>query len=204
MTASPYSAVTRLWDDATVVCLAGGPSLTQADVDSCRGRARVLAIKDTIRLCPDPDVLYACDARWWRYYGSSLLFAGPRYAMELLATPFARVLKNTGEIGLELQPDGLRTGRNSGYQAVNLAVHLGARRIVLLGYDMQPTGGRAHWFGSHPYPTAGLTAEHYKLWLRCFETIVAPLKALGVEVYNATRSTALRCFPCVPLEEALS
>ena len=42
---------------------------------------------------------------------------------------------NTGEEGLELDPTGLRNGQNSAYAAINLAVHMGARTVVLLGVD---------------------------------------------------------------------
>jgi len=36
---------------------------------------------------------------------------------------------------------------------VNLAVQLGAARILLLGYDMRAVDGKTHWFGEHPWPT---------------------------------------------------
>lgn len=194
------AAVPQLWRaDETCAILAGGPSLTPADVAACRGRWRVLAIKDTIRLAPWADVLYACDARWWRYYGDSLRdLSLPKYALEGGAAPWAVPLRNTGDLGLELDPTGLRTGKHSGYQAINLAVHLGARRLVLLGYDLQPApDGADHWFGAHPYPTK---SPPYADLRRVFSAIVAPLQALGVEVINATRRTALDCFPCCALE----
>jgi hypothetical protein len=196
------ATVPPLWPGATVVCLAGGPSLTQEDVDACRDRARVIAVKDAIRLAPWADALYACDARWWKQYGQTLTFAWERrFALEPKASDWAQVLRNTGELGLERQPDGLRTGKNSGYQAINLAVHFGARRIVLLGYDMQPDRNQHHWFGKHPYSQI---PPPYDVFLRCFPSIVEPLQALGVQVVNATRRTALTCFPRVTLEDALA
>ena len=197
-----YATAPRLWRDETCVILASGPSLTAADVAYCRGRARILAIKDAIRLAPDADALYASDAKWWAYYGDELSYVGPRYALEMAAAPWASVLKNTGSTGLELRPDGLKTGSNSGYQAINLAVHLGARKIVLLGYDMSPANGQHHWFGAHPYPNA--TVPPYSLFLKCFETLVTPLRTAGVEVLNATRRTVLHAFERRSLEEALA
>lgn len=185
----------------TVVCLASGPSLTAADVAYCRGRAVVLAIKDAIRLAPWADVLYACDAKWWQHYGDRLTFTGQKYTLEHTARQWATVLENTGDSGLEVTPTGLRTGKNSGYQAINLAVHLGATRIVLLGYDMAPDDtGKHHWFGAHPWKTT----PPYKLFLPFFQTLVAPLAQLGITIWNASRRTALTCFPCVSLEEALA
>lgn len=188
----------------TIVCLASGPSLTPADVDYCCGRARVIAIKDTIRLAPWADVLYACDARWWKHYGPTLAYDGPKYALEAAAEPWAQVLRVTGYTGLETDPSGLRTGKNSGFQAINLAAHLGARRIVLLGYDMvAAVNGAVHWFGAHPWPTRSWPelASHF---LPLFASLVEPLQALGIQILNATRRTDLDCFDRVSLEEALA
>lgn len=199
------AAVPRLWPGSTIVCLGTGPSLTQADVDSCRGRARVIAIKHAIDMAPWADVLYACGAdasRWWQKHGERLAgFAGLRYTLDPKGEPHATVLKNTGYSGIETDPSGLRTGKNSGFQAINLAAHLGAVRIVLLGYDMM-TGAndRDHFYGSH---ANGVRVPFHDL-KPFFVEIVAPLRALGVEVVNATRSSALDCFPKVSLADALA
>jgi hypothetical protein len=202
MTPVQFASVPKLFPGETIAILAGGPSLTQADVDACRGRVRVIAIKDAIRLAPWADVFYACDGKFWKHYRDSFGFTGPRYALESDAAPWASVLRNTGDTGLELKPDGLRTGRNSGYQCVNLAYHLGATRVILLGFDMkQARGGRDHWFGSHPYPHS---TPPYEAFLRCFPTIVEPLKAAGVEVINCTPGSALKCFGMMPIAEALA
>lgn len=185
------------------VCLGGGPSLTQADVDFCRGKAHILAVSDAFRLAPFADVLYSCDVRWWDWHAGAPTFTGRKFAMDARAKkwPDVTILENTGDTGLERKATGLRNGRNSGFQAINLAVHLGATRIVLLGYDMQPAkDGRDHWFGAHP----NRVRPPFRLFLEHFPTIVQPLRALGVTVVNATRRTALRCFPQMPLEEALA
>lgn len=194
----PMPSVPRLWPGETFVILAGGPSL-QA-VPRMSTPVRIIAIKDAIRLVPFSDCLYGCDSKWWRQYGPTLDYKGPRYALE--PTPFAQTLKNTGMTGLETNPIGLRTGKNSGYQAINLAVHLGAKKIILLGFDMrQGPKGEDHWFGAHPYHTAQIP---YPAFREAFETIVEPLKAAGVEVLNATPGSALTCFPRVSLAEALA
>ena len=65
--------------------------------------------------------------------------------------------------GLSLDPDKLVTGHNSGFQALNLAVLAGARRILLLGYDGKAgQDGRTHWSGGHPRPTAAGAWEQYR------------------------------------------
>ncbi len=195
------ATVPRLFPGATIAILAGGPSLTQAQVDAVR-HLPCIAIKDAIRLAPTAEVLYACDAKWWAHYGPRLSYTGPRYALQDRAEPWAQALRNTGQYGLEERPDGLRTGKNSGYQAINLAYHLGARRVLLLGYDMRPDGkGRHHWFGPHPYVTVD---PPYQDFLPLFETLVEPLRAAGVEILNCTQGSALACFRKVTLADALS
>jgi len=199
MTKSRPPVVARAFPGATIVCLGGGPSLTQADVDAVHGRAVVIAINDAYRLAPTADILYGCDARWWSWHKGVPSFAGPKFSIDPQARvwPGVVVLRNTGTQGLERDPGGIRTGRNSGYQAVNLAVHLGAARIVLLGYDMSVGArGRTHWFGDHP----NRIVSPYASMLREWPTIVAPLAEAGVEVVNASRRTALTCFRRVALE----
>lgn len=203
--------VPRLWPGETVVILGGGSSLTVPDVQFCRGKARVIAIKEAHQLAPWADVVYAADAKWWRHTTGAYGFRGMKYSIEQDASqpptdwsqwPDVKVLRNTGVEGLELDPSGLRTGYNSGYQAINLAYHLtGAARYVLLGFDMW-TGANGHqnWFGDHPLHTK----SPYPLFLHAFQTLEQPLKDAGVEVVNASRFTVLQSFPRVPLEEAFA
>lgn len=198
----PYATVPKLWPGSTVVCLASGPSLSQKDVDTCRGVAQVIAIKDSIRMAPWAPVLYACDAKWWRAHPETKTYTGLKYGLEMQADRTdVQILRNTGDTGLERQPDGLKNGRNSGYQAINLAVHLGASRIVLIGYDCQPaSNGQHHWFGNHVYSNA---APPYGLFLERFSTLPEGLRRSGVTVVNATNGSALPYFPIVSLDEAL-
>lgn len=198
--AAAGAVVPRLWPGSTVVCLGGGPSLTSEDVAACRGQ-RVIAINDAYRLAPWADVLYAADARWWRWHRGVPTFTGLKYSLQRDAAHWGvTILQHTGDQGLETAPTGLRTGQNGGYQAINLAVHLGATRVLLLGYDMQVgPAGRTHWFGHHP----DHNVSPYHTFLARWPSIVAPLRALGVKVLNCSRETALTVFPRVSLEEAL-
>lgn len=203
-----YADVPRCFGGETVVCLGTGPSLTQCDVDRCRGQ-RVIAIKDAHRLAPWADVLFSGDEQWWPTHGPSLTFAGSRYALvsdeqqAMRNAPYASLLRWTGFDGLETSPRGLRSGRQSGYAALNLAVLFGAVKIILLGYDMQAgPDGRVHFFGAHH-----AYSKKPKPWqqpVSLFETLIEPLATLGVSVINASRQTALTVFPRLRLEEALA
>lgn len=187
------------WRGETAFLLGCGPSVRRADVERLHGR-RVIAINDSVFLAPWADVLYACDARWWQTRAPRLNgYRGLR--VTLSDVPGTLRLRNTGETGMETEPDGLRTGKNSGYQAINLAYHLGATRIVLLGYDMRiGRAGELHWNARPELQTASGFSRTLAAMLPMFDTLVEPLRAAGVEVLNATPGSALRCWPCVTLE----
>lgn len=198
--------VPRLCEGGTVACFATGPSLTAADVNYCRGRCdAAIAINDAWRLAPWADALVASDGRWWQFYKGVPEFAGRKYCLEGSAHHLGvSVLLMTGQTGIETKPTAVRSGMNSGAAAINVAVHFGARRIVLLGYDMAPQDDgkrrRMHFFGDHP--AALQRTPPFEVFLRAFDAMRAPLKALGVEVLNASRQTKLKAFPRVALEDA--
>lgn len=192
----------RVWPGETFVCLASGPSMTAEDAAFVRGKARVIAINRTVDLAPWADVLYCCDAQMWKWMKGAQTFPGLKFGLQKVSADWGvTVLKNTGREGLELDPSGLRTGENSGYQAINLAVHLGARRIVLVGYDLQrgPKNER-RWHGDHPHASA----DRYETWAPHFATLVEPLAKAGVSIVNCSRRTALTCFERADLTDVVT
>lgn len=193
---TPYT-VQRLWPGSTVVCAGSGPSLTAADLELCRGRARVIVVNDAWRLAPWADVLYAADEPWWRKNNGVPEFAGLKFSIGTPRKywPGVQYLMNKGPEGVETASDGLRTGHHSGYQAVNLAVHLGATRILLLGYDMHGQ----HFFGRH----ADGSVPGFVRGIAAFTTMVLPMKSIGVEVVNCTPGSRVTAFPRAKLADAL-
>lgn len=204
--------VPLVWPEETIVCVGGGPSLTREQVEQCKETARLIVINDAYRLAPLADILYACDARWWNWHDYAPMFRGVRVGMawdaidatwypewESIVPDRIHFIACTGQEGLEIEDStAIRSGSNSGYQTINLAVHLGAKRIVLIGYDMQPAeDGRNHWFGEHP---DRVPAPPYDKMIEAFETLVTPLEENGVEVINATPESALDVFPKARLE----
>lgn len=91
-------------------------------------------------------------------------------------------------------------GGNSGFQALNLALQFGARRVVLVGVDLVGT----HWYGRNNWHMAGNPDDGaFGRWAAAFEGAVPMLKAMGAEVLNASPRSALKCFPKVDLMDAL-
>jgi hypothetical protein len=222
--------VPRVWEGDTAYILAGGPSLTQDAVNKIwqrrrddklagktSGFSRVITINDSWRMAPFADVNYFCDANWWmdqvgrnrRSVDQVFSFHDAIYrcfwvtgSAQFNSHPQVHALRFTGQMGLEKAPDALRHGNNSGYQTIGIAYHYGARRIVLLGYDMQAVNGKTHWHQEErPDDFRRVMRESM---LPMFEHLREPLLDAGVEVINATPGSALTVWPHVPLEEILS
>lgn len=202
-------AAPRLWPDSTIAILASGPSLTSADADYVRSRVdAVIVINGAYELAPWADCLYGSDVhRFWTWRQGVPDFKGLKYTVwtepgrkKKAAELGLLALQHVGDTGLSLDPTTLMTGKNSTYAAMNLAVHFGAKRIVLLGVDMQRgPRGEMHCHADHPDKSMPPCA----LAMSLFPSLVKPLAELGVTVVNCTRRTALDCFPRQPLELAL-
>lgn len=174
------------------------------DAEAVRGRGTVIAIGNTGELAPWADIAYSCDPTWWRTYGGRFAgFKGRRIALayEVLPAGVEGIpYRNAPGLGT----DRIHTGNNSGYQAINLAFLEGARRIVLLGYDMQHTGGRHHWHPDHPRHLGNFNPGMPELCRPKFTPLAADLARAGVTVINASRETALTCFTRQPLTDVLA
>jgi hypothetical protein len=212
-----YWSVPREWPGETFFLLGGGPSLRGFDARILQGQGRVIAINNSYLLAPWADVLYFSDSPWWESHKRSWrdlegmdhpgvldIFTG-RYRVSLgTSEDETERLRTTGETGLEHHPTGLKRGGNSGYQAINLAHHFGAGRIVLLGYDMKTNGNRTHWHAGHERETVeGQDRRFRQMFLPAFTSLVEPLREAGIEVVNATLGSALACWPPVALSEIL-
>lgn len=103
--------------------------------------------------------------------------------------------------GLSLDPCALVTGRNSGFQALNLAVLAGAKTILLLGYDGQRVNGKDHWHGGHPRPTPEAAYPHYRA---AFSEAAKAIREAGVRVINCAPASAIETFEKMTLEDALA
>jgi hypothetical protein len=128
------------------------------------------------------------DRQWWRVYyeEAARVFAGEMVAPIAAAHDRVKHVK-------------FRACRNSGEGAIALAANWGARSIIMLGYDCQHTGGRAHWHPDHPGLGNAKGAEKWPEQFRKLAIFLGP----SIRVVNASRATALKVWPRISLEEAL-
>jgi hypothetical protein len=183
------------WSAHTAVVLASGPSLTAADCDLVRASgARTIAVNATFRMAPWADVVYMGDLMAIRTYDREVraACAGQRWTCDSVAKQ---------QYGWN-QAVGLSRGGNSGHQAIHLAAKFGAKRIVLLGFDMQAgPDGKRHWHAEHPKPC--VQRSIFPEWVLKMGVLAGELKASGVDVVNCSRVSALTCFPVGDLKDEL-
>lgn len=142
------------------------------------------------------------DRNWWKTYAGEVsgdfeLWTTTREAARIYKLNLIPAEEGGG---LSRKAGTIRRGGNSGFQALSLALHFGAAKVVLLGYDMQLTGGKKHWHPDHENignPVAGKMKD----WHRHFADLAGQVR---VPILNATRQTALKCFPRVDLLESLA
>jgi len=194
------------WVDDTVAIIAGGASLKSEKHLPLLDGVSTIVVNDAYRLKPDADILYAADYAWWEHHGYVPEFGGQRWTQHRGTTEWAARARERGLFvvesrmdctSLSMDPAVIHTGANSAFQALNLAVLGGARRVLLLGVDLKGP----HWFGDHP---TGLNrTSPYPVFRASFEAVAPQLAEIGVEVVNCSRSSALQCFPKMTLRAAL-
>ena len=164
-----------------------------------------IAVNSTFRLAPWADMLYAADWEWWAHDSNrdAHQFAGLKVTCRV-PVKGVHCLRDSGSDGFDPDPAYVRTGGNGGYQALHIAAHAGASRVLLLGFDMRRTEAGCHWHGPHPSMLRETTDQTYAKWARQFETIAGPLKERGVGVVNCTPGSALQCFRVARLEDELA
>lgn len=176
----------------TFICIASGPSLTVNDCELASGSGYpIIAVNSSWKAVPDCQHIYAADFTWWDHYHDSL---------ETSAELWTQSRRAHARFGVKLFSPSDSGPFNSGQRAIQLAAHLGAERVILLGYDCTLANGE-HWHGRHPATMHNPVPREVGRWHSDFSSLAGALP--GVEIINASRETALTCFKRLPLEAAL-
>jgi hypothetical protein len=200
-----YSAIPRKFEGETIYIIGGGPSLKNFNFAKLNG-LKTIAINKAVFFHQTADVLYWTDSRFYTWYKNDIdNFNGLKFALKPSSqyTTDIKILRKGIAHGLETDPGVLAHGHNSGYAAINLAYHLGANRIVLLGFDMHNTNKDTHFHDGYPTRPAG-NHIYIDKFLPGFNKLEKDLRGYGVTVYNASPYSQLNCFPKITLDQALS
>lgn len=207
------------WQGRTVVLIAGGPSLTKGQVTSVKhayyhGEIQAIGVNDAYRLAPWVDGLYAADPPWWELHIKAVretyipnLYCQDEHTSRRWGLRWTPGPKRGGHLeytGLSFDPNRIHYGSHSGFQALNIAVLMGAKKIILLGYDMKPgAGGKMHWFGEHPETSGLCTERDFGPWVEFYDQAAGQLADRGIQVLNCSPDSAINCFPKTTITAAL-
>jgi len=216
-----------MWPGGTAYIIGGGPSLAGQDLcleprDDLYYQKRYgleaylydkhcIACNDSIYLGMGwIEIAWFCDYEWAnKHMEFLLLFSGRMGSLghgivahaAKLNTPQFRKMKRGKEFGIDTRPGTVSWNNSAGNAAINLAWHLGAKRVVLLGFDAGESVVRGvretNW-----YPRKG--KQHRSTWdrfLKAYPYIKDDAEELGLEILNATPGSRIREFPFVRLEE---
>ena len=105
------------------------------------------------------------------------------------------------KLGISLEPNKICWNHNSGAAAINLAVHFGVKRIILLGFDMKlDANNNQHW---HKFYTTSLKVVPHtmKRHMMCFPTIAEDLRSIEVEIINCSPDSMIEAFPKINFKD---
>lgn len=163
----------------------------------------IIAVQDAYKLVPYADVMYGCDPSWWRDYQGD--FEGELWSThheeetnnkeEAQKRFGVHCVKGVNAHTFSFDPAVIHYGDNSGFQAVNLAILFGCKRIFLIGFNLR---------GENMFRAGGDTAK-YERFARRFEEAEKALRGDGrdVEIINCTPDSSLTCFKKMDLIDAL-
>lgn len=227
--------IPKLWKGDECFVLGGGPSLLQVDVDKLRGR-RVIAVNNIVFLKDWFDIMFYGDQGFFNKYRLPLRAFGGLKVTAIKYTGghidqrmeyFKKCINNGVKVvlrqvpppgGLSLNPSVLFWNSSSGGCAINLATLLGAKRVVLCGFDMRrvpleeirqmPDRLQAsadpsedNWHSAHD--KRKLSPYHEGNFLRPFPQIAKDARSQKIEIVNATPGSAIKEFPIVDPESVV-
>jgi len=168
--------------------VAGGPSLKTFDWRSL-DREVVLAINNAAFKLPGAKYVYFADLDWFNRWEVDLMLhhgcviqGVDNHNDQWCRRDWVQRWNFVPGDVFATKPFELRPGGHSGHAAVNLAVTLGYRSLVLHGYDFLDGDDTGSFHGTHPHNTHQ-PAE----WRECWPRVAAKLAELGVEVERGHR-----------------
>lgn len=204
-----------LWPGSTVFIIGGGVSLLQQDLTPLHNQ-RVIGVNHAFRLGPWVDVCWYGDRAWYGMQGKDIKeYGGLIVTCSNPGIPnrHNRVMYvgRSKPAGIEYKSRShVAWNNNSGASAINLAWWLGARTVVLLGFDMQNPPDRrdyqSHWHNFYGNRFEGKTKKlinPYNRFLRHWPTVKqdAQNPQVNLKIINATVGGALELFERRTLED---
>lgn len=214
-----YWSIPKLWPDSTVFIIGGGPSLLQQDLSLIHDQ-RVIGVNQAYKLGSWVDICWYGDKNWYhlnmpqiKKYGGLIVTCSIEIQINRRISRVFYVGRSRKKMsGIEYKD---RTqvcwNHNSGASAINLAYWLGAKTIVLLGFDMQlpkdKKNGSTHWHDDYERKInrrTGFLYDPYERYMKDWPYIAKDAKEIGLKIINATPGGALNLFERKTIEQVMS
>ena len=110
--------------------------------------------------------------------------------------------------GISNNPTMVSWNGNSGAAAISVAANAGAKRIILLGFDMKLSNNKfQHWHDLYNRGAALDSKRIRKLpfdrHVRCFKPVADDARRRGIEILNACPDSAIPDFPKFSVKQLL-
>lgn len=208
MCAVRFEPITQRVD--RVLIAAPGPSAAQFDFQSIPDNVHIIAVKGAVEFLPRFDSWVTVDVNERTLGMLQNRRAGATYYAAVpmdYGSTVARLLNHRhaidgihylrrgqkGVLTLAMEPDSIATG-NSAYGALNIAFHMHAKRVLLVGVD----GTMKHYAHRNDGPRGSIL--HLP---NLFPHAQGQLNARGVRVATVGAQSRLQCFPKLHTERAV-
>lgn len=171
---------------------------------------RCIAVNNAYRIASWSEFVWFADMKWWDWHSEELLASRLPIATccehpKVLKHPSVSKLRlyardSEHRYGISEKKGFVAFNSSSGASAINLAYHMGARKVVLLGFDMRRVHGEKNWHSDHKEQK---NFSPFSRHMKAFGPIGQDAKRLGIEIVNCTPNSAIEEFPIISLEEAL-
>ncbi len=218
--------IPRIWEGSDVWILGGGPSVPiefnipdQVIQKVIKGSSpalyspymeklhskHVIGINVAYLIGTWIDIVFFGDTKFWLERQNSLAnFPGIKVSCHSGVNKFDWVKycphdKNHPK-GISMVPGRVSWNENSGAAAISLAAQSGAKRIILLGFDMKLNGNnQQHWHNIY----GKSTSKRFYAHMIGFKQIAIDAKKLGIEIINASPDSAIQEFKKVKVKDIL-
>lgn len=208
------------------ILAATGPSILDQVENINKLDIPIITVNNSFELFPKATAHISCNDDWWEYYWKTSktlreLSADKYTWYKHIAEKFnIKYIKAIVKDGLSLDPRIIHINHGSGPMGINLALHLGVSKLLLVGHDMkfaEDYNGRLrivgktprHFFGEYPselqhWPSVKIGLSKPGVidgLIEAYEKMVPYLTTM--EVVNCTPNSALNIFRKSTLEKEI-
>jgi len=236
--------VPPIWEGGEVWILGGGPSVTKQfgipdeivnDVKSGKlppsayspymegiHKKHVIGVNVSFLIGTWIDVCFFGDGKFFTQYRIELAqWPGLKVTCNAGSTkiPWIKYLARdtTHALGISSKSEAVSWNHNSGSAAVSMAANAGAKRIILVGFDMSlNTTGSKHWHQLYKPTLAPNDVRHlrkqgiryqvtmpFQRHLQGFPQMLKDAQVRGIEIINACPESAITVFPKCNVKDLL-